>query len=204
MDAVNVSPAIVLHRSDHHQQKYKNNSFDRLSLLWRTELIPSETTAITRKRMSAKNYMVKGGNPSTSKIELGTARIHQLLKPCLAVRQSPLPFWSDLRCCFRFKCPECVNILILRRLASSMWQCMRVCAGWWRNSGGSRWGGRSDRGSRTGRQKRQKLCKVAGAREEGHRTQYLADRTGRKNKPPPASWAQERTVAQSFIPNCTP
>lgn len=41
-------------------------------------------------------------------------------------------------------------------------------------------------------------------RKDTEPSKYLADRTGRKNKPPPASWAQERTVAQSFIPNCTP
>lgn len=66
---------------------------------------------------------------------------------------------------------------------SSTLQCMRVCANWRRNSGWFKVEmvclGQQTRQTEVDGQDRDKLCKMVRIHEQGHRTQYLANRSGR-------------------------
>lgn len=124
------------------------NSSNRLSLLWRTELVPNGTTAITTKRRPAKKYTVKDGNPSTSKDLILDARIHPLWKPFLPCHQAVTSLTRTL--IFSTSTQKCVKILIW------VGWCPALCHVWGSvPAGGGTRGvqGREKHGSQLGREK---------------------------------------------------
>lgn len=103
-------------------------SLSRFSLCWRTELIPNTATVITTKKTSAKKYICKEGNASTSK-DLTNFRSQKTLvvETFLVLSSGSHLSLFGLTCSFTFNTgsQECVKVLLLRRLVSSMLQCKR-------------------------------------------------------------------------------
>ena len=113
-------------------------------LCGRAELIPNIATVITTKRTFAKIYIGKEGNHSTSK-DLTNCRSQKSLvvESFLILSSGSHPSLFDLTCSFTFNTgsQECVKILILRRLVSSMLQCKRSMPDGEEMRQESNWGG---------------------------------------------------------------